>query len=127
MKWGDPGNFILNVEQLELGEAIENLSEDELVGDGAMDLIEHLVDALRSFVHLLFGNRVDDRIEYATGDDVKNNRHVQILRQCPERIVVRRSIRLKAYRQLPILRNALQEHLRKAQADSAIETIMKAA
>ena len=26
-----------------------------------------------------------------------------------------------------ILRNALQEHLRKAQADSAIETIMKAA
>ena len=29
------------------------------------------------------------------------------------------------YRQLPILRNALQEHLRKAQADSAIETIMK--
>ena len=29
--------------------------------------------------------------------------------------------RLKAYRQLPILRNALQEHLRKAQADSAIE------
>ena len=35
--------------------------------------------------------------------------------------------RLKAYRQLPILQNALQEHLRKAQADSAIETIMKAA
>ncbi len=35
--------------------------------------------------------------------------------------------RLKAYRQLSILRNALQEHLRKAQADSAIETIMKAA
>jgi transposase-like protein len=35
--------------------------------------------------------------------------------------------RLKAYRQLPILRNALQEHLRKAQANSAIETIMKAA
>ncbi len=34
--------------------------------------------------------------------------------------------RLKAYR-LPILRNALQEHLRKAQADRAIETIMKAA
>ena len=34
--------------------------------------------------------------------------------------------RLKAC-QLPILRNALQEHLRKAQADSAIETIMKAA
>ncbi len=34
--------------------------------------------------------------------------------------------RLKAYRQLPILRNALQ-HLRKAHADSAIETIMKAA
>ncbi len=31
------------------------------------------------------------------------------------------------YRQLPILQNALQEHLRKAQADSAIETIMKAA
>ncbi len=30
-------------------------------------------------------------------------------------------------RQLPILRNALQEHLRKAHADSAIETIMKAA
>ena len=29
--------------------------------------------------------------------------------------------RLKAYRQLPILRNALQEHLRKAQADSAID------
>ncbi len=35
--------------------------------------------------------------------------------------------RLKAYRQLPILRNALREHLKKAQADSAIETIMKAA
>ena len=34
--------------------------------------------------------------------------------------------RLKAYRQLPILRNALQENLRKAHADSAIETIMKA-
>ena len=34
--------------------------------------------------------------------------------------------RLKAYRQLPILRNALQEHLRKAHADCAIETIMKA-
>ena len=35
--------------------------------------------------------------------------------------------RLKAYRQLPILRNALQEHLRKAQADSAIETIQHSA
>ncbi len=36
--------------------------------------------------------------------------------------------RLKAYLvQLPILQNALQEHLRKAQAESAIETIMKAA
>ncbi len=35
--------------------------------------------------------------------------------------------RLKAYPQLPILQNALQEHLRKAQAESAIETIMKAA
>ncbi len=35
--------------------------------------------------------------------------------------------RLKACRQLPILRNALQEHPRKAQADSAIETIMTAA
>ena len=35
--------------------------------------------------------------------------------------------RLKAYRQLPVLRNALQERVRKAQADSAIETIMKAA
>jgi len=35
--------------------------------------------------------------------------------------------RLKAYRQLPILRSALQDHMRKAQANSAIETIMKAA
>ena len=35
--------------------------------------------------------------------------------------------RLKAYRQLPILRGALQDHMRKARADSAIETIMKAA
>ncbi len=35
--------------------------------------------------------------------------------------------RLKAYRQLPILRSALQNHMRKAQADSAIETIMNAA
>ncbi len=35
--------------------------------------------------------------------------------------------RLKAYRQLPILRGALQDHMRKAQANSAIEIIMKAA
>ncbi len=35
--------------------------------------------------------------------------------------------RLKAYRQLPILRSALQDHMQKAQADSALETIMKAA
>jgi transposase-like protein len=35
--------------------------------------------------------------------------------------------RLKAYRQLPILRSALQDHMRKAQANSAIETIMNAA
>ena len=35
--------------------------------------------------------------------------------------------RLKSYRQLPILRNALQDHMRKAQANSAVETIMKAA
>ena len=35
--------------------------------------------------------------------------------------------RLKAYRQLPILRKALQNHHRKAQANSAIETITKAA
>ena len=35
--------------------------------------------------------------------------------------------RLKAYRQLPIVRKALQEHMRQAQANSAIETIMKAA
>ena len=37
------------------------------------------------------------------------------------------SVASRIYRQLPILRNALQEHLRKAEADSAIETIMKAA
>ncbi len=35
--------------------------------------------------------------------------------------------RLKAYRQLPILRKALPDHMRKAQANSAIETIVKAA
>ncbi len=35
--------------------------------------------------------------------------------------------RLKAYRQLPILRSALRDHMRKAQANSAIETIMQAA
>ena len=35
--------------------------------------------------------------------------------------------RLKAYRQLPILRSALQDHMRKAHANSAIETIMNAA
>ena len=33
--------------------------------------------------------------------------------------------RLKAYRQPPILRTALQEHMRKAQADNTLETIMK--
>ena len=35
--------------------------------------------------------------------------------------------RLKAYRQLPILRSALQDHMRKAHANSAVETIMQAA
>ncbi len=35
--------------------------------------------------------------------------------------------RLKAYRQLPILRWVLQAHMRRQQAESAIETIMKAA
>ncbi len=35
--------------------------------------------------------------------------------------------RLKAYRQLPILRSALQDHMRKAQANNAIATITKAA
>ena len=35
--------------------------------------------------------------------------------------------RLKAYRQLPILRSALKDHMRKAQADNAIATIMRAA
>ena len=34
--------------------------------------------------------------------------------------------RLKAYRQLPILRNALQELMRQRQVDSALETIRKA-
>ena len=34
---------------------------------------------------------------------------------------------LKAYRQLPILRNTLHEHMRKAQAENTIETVMKAA
>ncbi len=35
--------------------------------------------------------------------------------------------RLKAYRQLPVLRTALEDHMRKAQANSAIETIVTAA
>ncbi len=35
--------------------------------------------------------------------------------------------RLKAYRQIPILRTALEDHMRKAQANSALETIMTAA
>ena len=35
--------------------------------------------------------------------------------------------RLKAYRQLPVLRKALEEHLRRAQANTALETIMTAA
>ena len=35
--------------------------------------------------------------------------------------------RLKAYRQLPILRNALHELMRQRQAKSALETIRKAA
>ena len=35
--------------------------------------------------------------------------------------------RLKAYRQLPILRRARREHTRRQQAESAIETIMNAA
>ena len=55
--------------------------------------------------------------------NVKRWRHAEMDRRRPAQKTFRR---LKAYRQLPILRNALQEHLRKAQADSAIETIMKA-
>ena len=35
--------------------------------------------------------------------------------------------RLKAYRQLPILRKASQDHKRQAQAHGALETIMKVA
>lgn len=35
--------------------------------------------------------------------------------------------RLKAYRHLPILRTALQDHMRKARANSAVATIMQAA
>ena len=35
--------------------------------------------------------------------------------------------RLKAYRQLRMLRTALEEHMRKAQANSPIETIVTAA
>ena len=35
--------------------------------------------------------------------------------------------RLKAYRQLPILRKALEDHMRRAKAGSALETIMQAA
>ncbi len=35
--------------------------------------------------------------------------------------------RLKAYRQLPVLSIALQDHMRKAQANSPLETIMTAA
>ena len=35
--------------------------------------------------------------------------------------------RLKAYQPLPILRNALHEHMQKARAESTIETVMKAA
>ncbi len=35
--------------------------------------------------------------------------------------------RPEAYRQVPILRKALEDHMRNAQANSAIETIMKAA
>ena len=39
----------------------------------------------------------------------------------------KRCRRLKAYRQLPIRRNALQSHMQKAQANRAVEIIMKAA
>lgn len=35
--------------------------------------------------------------------------------------------RLKAYRQMPILRRALEDHMRKARANGAVETIMQAA
>ena len=35
--------------------------------------------------------------------------------------------KLKAYRQLPILRTALQEHMKRAKAKSAVETIKEAA
>ena len=35
--------------------------------------------------------------------------------------------KLKAYRQLPILRKALEDHMRQAHAHSAVETIMQAA
>ncbi len=35
--------------------------------------------------------------------------------------------RLKAYRQFPILRKALEDHMRQAQANSALEIMMKAA
>ena len=35
--------------------------------------------------------------------------------------------RLKAYRQLPVLRKALDDHRQQAQANDALETIMKAA
>ena len=34
--------------------------------------------------------------------------------------------RLKAYRQLPILRKALQEHAKKTQPNSVLETVKKA-
>ena len=51
----------------------------------------------------------------------------QVDRQGPAGSAKKCFRRLKAYRQLPILRNALRELMRKRQADSALETISNAA
>ena len=101
---------------LSSGEAVEDTAEDELVGDGAMQLVPHVEHALRAFAVLLLGDRVDDRIEHTPGDDVQDDGYVEILGRSPEGIVGRVLVG-----RAPLRRDGVDQRTAQALAAPALE------
>ena len=99
------------------------------VGDGAANLPAHVRSAGNA---LACTNAIENAIGTVrtVSRNVKRWRNVEMaLRWTAAGMLEAQKTfrRLKAYRQLPILRKALQEHIRQAQANDPLETIMTAA
>ena len=93
---GHPGNLPLGADELQFRESIEDLAEDEVVGEGGGDLKEEVDPGAGGALHVLPGVEVEG-VGDPAGYGVEGDGYTGVLGCRPEWVVVFVPVRFRAF------------------------------